>query len=153
MPHVATRLLTAGLPGLMAFASFAADTTIDRAISEILDGFVKPGEPGCTVGVTENGALQHALAFGMSDVERAKPLDTHSTIDLGSVSKQFTAFALLLLQQRGRLSGRGSGARHLPDCRPGRACSRGRGASLRPSHRTREREPGPSSRPGARGPA
>jgi CubicO group peptidase (beta-lactamase class C family) len=84
---------------------FAADDDpADRAISEILGGFVKPGEPGCTVGVTEKGALSHALAFGMSDVERGRPLDTHSTFDLASVSKQFTAFALLLLQQLGKLS-------------------------------------------------
>ena len=52
----------------------------------------------------KNGVLAHALAFGVSDVELAKALDTHSTFDLASVSKQFTAFALLLLQQQGKLS-------------------------------------------------
>ncbi len=105
MPHVTTRVLTAVLLGLTAMPGFSADDDpADRAISEILGGFVKPGEPGCTVGVTQNGMLSHALGFGMSDVERGKPLDTHSTFDLASVSKQFTAFALLLLQQQGKLS-------------------------------------------------
>ena len=42
-------------------------------------------------------------AFGQADLERGKPLNTHSTFDLGSVSKQFTAFALLLLEQDGKL--------------------------------------------------
>jgi CubicO group peptidase (beta-lactamase class C family) len=104
MPQQTTRVLTAVLLCLAAFTSDAADTPADRAISEILGGFVKPGEPGCTVGVTENGMLSHALAFGLSDIERGKRLDTHSTFDLASVSKQFTAFALLLLQQQGKLS-------------------------------------------------
>jgi CubicO group peptidase (beta-lactamase class C family) len=104
MPHVKSSTLPAVLLSLAAFMSDAADAPADRAISEILDGFVKSDEPGCTVGVTENGILSHALAFGMFDIERSKPLDTHSTINLASVSKQFTAFALLLLQQQGKLS-------------------------------------------------
>jgi CubicO group peptidase (beta-lactamase class C family) len=105
MPQFTARTLIVVLLGMTAMPGFAADDDpADRAISEILGGFVKPGEPGCTVGVTEKGALSHALAFGMSDVERGKPLDTHSTFDLASVSKQFTAFALLLLQQQGKLS-------------------------------------------------
>ncbi|MSQ92145.1 MAG: class A beta-lactamase-related serine hydrolase [Gammaproteobacteria bacterium] len=105
MPQVTARTLIAVLLGLTATPGLAADDgPAVRAISEILGGFVKPGEPGCTVGVTENGMLSHALAFGMSDVERGRPLDTHSTFDLASVSKQFTAFALLLLQQQGKLS-------------------------------------------------
>jgi len=104
MSHVIARILTAVLLGMTAFPSSAADAPADHAISEILGEFVKPGEPGCTVGVTEKGVLSHALAFGMSDIERGKPLDTHSTINLASVSKQFTAFAMLLLQQQGKLS-------------------------------------------------
>ena len=104
MPHVTTRVLTAVLLGLVALTSDSTEAPADRAISAIVGGFVNPGEPGCTVGVTENGMLSHALAFGMSDVERGKSLDTHSTFDLASVSKQFTAFALLLLQQQGKLS-------------------------------------------------
>lgn len=104
MPNTTCRILTATFLCLAAFKSIAADTPADRAISEILGGFVKPGEPGCTVGVTENGMLTHALAFGLSDIERGKLLDTHSTFDLASVSKQFTAFSVLLLQQQRKLS-------------------------------------------------
>ncbi len=104
MPHVTTWTLTAVVLGLAVVTSDAADAPADRAIAEILGGFVKPGDPGCTVGVIENGVLSHALAFGLADIERGTLLDTHSTFDLASVSKQFTAFALLLLQQQGKLS-------------------------------------------------
>ena len=114
--HQITRgTLIAILLAVTPFASDAAEAPADRAIAEILGGFVKPGEPGCTVGVTEGGMLSHALAFGLSDVERAKPLDTHSTFDLASVSKQFTAFALLLLQQDGKLSLDDPVVKHLPE--------------------------------------
>jgi len=76
----------------------------DAGIAEVMNAFVKAGEPGCTAGVVEDGKLTHALAFGLADVARAKPLDTHSSFNLASVSKQFTAFAILLLQQDGKLN-------------------------------------------------
>ncbi len=36
----------------------------DAAIAAVMNNYVKPGEPGCTVGVLEGGALTHAGAFG-----------------------------------------------------------------------------------------
>jgi CubicO group peptidase (beta-lactamase class C family) len=104
MPQLSLRTLVVVLLGMTANVSHAAEPPADRDIAEIITGFVKPGEPGCTVGVVQDGALTHALAYGMSDIERQKPLDTYSTFNLASVSKQFTAFALLLLQQQGKLS-------------------------------------------------
>ena len=79
---------------------------------------VKPGEPGCTVGVVEGGALTHARAFGMADLERGKPLDSHAVFNLASVSKQFTAFALLLLEQQGRLKLDDPVVKYLPELAP-----------------------------------
>ena len=103
MPPFITRCLILVSLALVTSSSVAADDPIDGAIAGVINGFVKPGEPGCTVGVAQNGALTHALAFGQADLKRGKPLDTHSTFDLGSVSKQFTAFALLLLERDGKL--------------------------------------------------
>ena len=76
---------------------------------------MKPGEPGCTVGVVQDGALNHAQAFGLADLDRDKPLDTHSIFNLASVSKQFTAFALLLLEQQGKLKLDDPVAKYLPE--------------------------------------
>ncbi|MEX2150433.1 MAG: serine hydrolase domain-containing protein [Steroidobacteraceae bacterium] len=89
---------------LSPIATQAADASTERAIEGILSGLVRPGQPGCSAGVVQDGQLAHALALGLADVERAKLLDTHSVFNLASVSKQFTAFAILLLQQQGKLS-------------------------------------------------
>ncbi len=88
---------------LASSASAAAETPRDKEIAGVFSEVVKPGEPGCTVGVVQNGILTHAGAFGLADLERGKPLDSHSIFNLASVSKQFTAFALLLLEQQGKL--------------------------------------------------
>ncbi len=100
-----------------ALAAPAADSA-DAAIASVMNAFVKPGEPGCTAGVIKDGRLTHAHAFGLADVARAKPLDTHSAFNLASVSKQFTAFAILLLQQDGKLKLDDPVVRYLPELAP-----------------------------------
>jgi CubicO group peptidase (beta-lactamase class C family) len=87
----------------------------DDAIAAIMAEAVKSGEPGCTVGVLQGGALTHARAFGLADLKRGKALDTHSVFNLASVSKQFTAFALLLLEQDGKLKLDDPVVKYLPE--------------------------------------
>lgn len=60
--------------------------------------------PGCQLAVSRNGQLIFSKAWGMADVERNVPLSTQSILEAGSVSKQFTAAAILLLEQQGKLS-------------------------------------------------
>ena len=100
---------------LATAASLAAETPEDKAIAGVVSAHVKPGEPGCTVGVLQDGVLKHAQAFGLADLDRGKPLDTHSIFNLASVSKQFTAFALLLLEQQGKLKLDDPVVKHLPE--------------------------------------
>ena len=103
------------LLGAMISATAAAASPNDQGIAKIFGRLIKHGEPGCSVGVVENGLLSHAHAFGMSDIARRVPLVTDSTFDIASVSKQFTAFALLLLQQQGELSLNDPIVKHLPE--------------------------------------
>jgi CubicO group peptidase (beta-lactamase class C family) len=95
--------------------AFAAGDPADREIARIMNAFVKPGEPGCTVGVLQGGRVTHEAAFGLADLGQRKPLDTHAIFNLASVSKQFTAFALLLLEQQGRLSLDDPVVKYLPE--------------------------------------
>lgn len=109
------RCLAIAALSISVLPAIAAEDDADRAIAGVMDAFVKPGEPGCTVGVAQGGALTHALAFGMADLERSKPLDPHSIVNLASVSKQFTAFALLLLEQDGKLKLDDPVVKYLPE--------------------------------------
>ena len=111
---IARGLAVAAL-SLQTLAGLAAEDEADRAIAGVMTEFVKPGEPGCTVGAARGGALTHALAFGLADLENGKPLDPHSIINLASVSKQFTAFALLLLEQDGKLKLDDPVVKYLPE--------------------------------------
>ena len=60
--------------------------------------------PGCELAISRNGQVIYSKAWGMADLEHHVPLTTASITEAGSVSKQFTAAAVLLLEQQGKLS-------------------------------------------------
>ena len=65
---------------------------------------IEAHEPGVAVGVFRDGALVHASAYGMADLSHSVPFSIDTRSNLGSTSKQFTAFAILRLAADGRLS-------------------------------------------------
>lgn len=103
-------LVTLALPVMTALA--AAD---EAAVARIMERHVPPGEPGCSIGVVQDGALTQARAFGLADLERGRALDSRSVFNLASVSKQFTTFAILLLEQDGKLGLDDPVAKHVPE--------------------------------------
>ncbi|HVL66692.1 MAG TPA: serine hydrolase domain-containing protein [Vicinamibacterales bacterium] len=60
--------------------------------------------PGCAVGVSKNGRPVLQKAYGMADLEHDVPNRPDTIFEAGSVSKQFTAAAVLLLARDGKLS-------------------------------------------------
>ena len=66
--------------------------------------FERGVQPGCAVGVIRGGELVHAAGYGFADIERGVRIDADTVFNIASTSKQFTAFALLLLARDGRLS-------------------------------------------------
>jgi CubicO group peptidase (beta-lactamase class C family) len=60
--------------------------------------------PGCAVGVATAGKPSLAKGYGMADLEHDVPITPETIFEAGSVSKQFTAAAVLLLAREGKLS-------------------------------------------------
>ncbi|MGD9590162.1 MAG: serine hydrolase domain-containing protein [Pyrinomonadaceae bacterium] len=59
--------------------------------------------PGCAVGVSLNGESVFEKAFGLAEIEHNVPNTAQTIFESGSVAKQFTAAALVLLEQEGKL--------------------------------------------------
>ncbi len=59
--------------------------------------------PGCAVGVSLNGESVFEKAFGMAELEHNIANTPQTIFESGSVAKQFTAAAIILLQQDGKL--------------------------------------------------
>lgn len=64
----------------------------------------KPGMPGAAVGVVHRGKLIYAKGFGEADLETGARIGPETIFHVASVSKQFTAFAIVLLAGEGKLS-------------------------------------------------
>lgn len=65
---------------------------------------MKAGVPGLEIAVSDHGQIIYAEAFGMTDRENEIATTTRSVMQIGSVTKQFTAAAILRLVERGALS-------------------------------------------------
>ena len=65
--------------------------------------------------MTKNGKTVFRQAYGMADVERKIPLKPEMTFRIGSVTKQFTAAAIMLLADQGKLSVSGDITQFLTD--------------------------------------
>lgn len=60
--------------------------------------------PGGVVGVVRDGRLVFARGYGMASLEYDVPFAAETPTNIGSTSKQFTAFAIMLLKEQGKLS-------------------------------------------------
>ena len=72
-------------------------------VDRIFTGF-NTHTPGCAVGVAYRGDVVLKSGYGMADLERNVPITVETVFESGSVAKQFTATALLLLAQQGKIS-------------------------------------------------
>lgn len=60
--------------------------------------------PGCAVGIARGDSTLLERGYGMADLETGTPITPHTILESGSVAKQFTATAILLLAHDGKLS-------------------------------------------------
>ena len=81
----------------------ARDARALRADS-VFGRFDRTDSPGCALGVYQDGKVLYARGYGMASLEHGVPLSPRSVLDVGSISKQFTAMAILMLQKEGKLS-------------------------------------------------
>jgi CubicO group peptidase (beta-lactamase class C family) len=88
-----------------------ASTVVDEIVARWMsDGSIA----GLAVGVRRGGQPLHAAGYGQADVENGLPVNAQSVFHVGSITKQFTAAAILQLEEAGALTLDDPIARHLP---------------------------------------
>ena len=63
-----------------------------------------PQHPGAALLVIDHGERLYSKCYGLADLETQRPITADSSFYLASISKQFTAVAIILLAERGKLS-------------------------------------------------
>jgi D-alanyl-D-alanine carboxypeptidase len=78
---------------------------LDRKLTDKISATLKQsGAPSASVAVVQDGKLVFAKAFGKASLEPDRPATAETRYAVGSISKQFTAAAVLLLEEEGKLS-------------------------------------------------
>lgn len=100
------KLLTLSFLLILSSLAFAQTLTPaeQAAVDAVFTQYAKSGSPGCALGVYRHGAVAYAKGYGLASLENEVPITPRTVFDIGSTSKQFTAFAILLLEQQGKLS-------------------------------------------------
>jgi len=81
----------------------ALDNQQHDALSALFASYARSDAPGVVVGIARHGKALYRRAFGMASLEHARALTTATRLRIGSISKQFTCLAALLLGEDGRL--------------------------------------------------
>jgi CubicO group peptidase (beta-lactamase class C family) len=98
----------------LAFAQTATSPSSTSVVDSVFARW-NASTPGCAVGVGAGGRIVLERAYGMADLERDVPNRADTIFEAGSVSKQFTAAAVLLLARDGKLSLDDPVRKHLPE--------------------------------------
>lgn len=82
----------------------AEDASPGDAIDELFAAYAQGMQPGVAVAVIHNGKLAIERTYGYADIDARTPITADTAFDLASVSKQFGAMAIMLLEEDGKLS-------------------------------------------------
>jgi CubicO group peptidase (beta-lactamase class C family) len=91
------------LCALLFLPTAFGDSRTDR-VDALFEKWDRTHSPGCALGLIENGDFVYKRGYGMADLERGVPNSSSTVFRIGSVSKQFTAMAVLLAANQGKLS-------------------------------------------------
>jgi len=84
-------------------------------VEQLVAGYTDSDEPGVAIQVWRGGETLYSSAFGSANLAYEVPFETDTPTNIGSTSKQFTAFAVLLLAERGELSLDDPVTEHIPE--------------------------------------
>jgi len=103
-------------PGHLANAQELLSPKLQQDIDKVAtDALAKTGAPSASIAVVKNGQIAYLRAYGSARLDPPTPAKPEMRYSIGSISKQFTATAILLLQEQGKLSLDDKVGKFIPD--------------------------------------
>mgnify|MGYP000879449042 CR=1 FL=1 len=83
-----------------------SQTTTDKAsqVDTLMAHWSQGDAPGAAVIVIQDGKVVHEKGYGLADLKMKERITPQTVFDIGSITKQFTAMAVMMLAERGKLS-------------------------------------------------
>ena len=98
---------------LISFSNQAQNLT--SQVDEYLLSHSQPNAPGASVLISKDGKAIYKKAVGMANLELNVPLSTDHVFEIGSITKQFTAVSILMLEEQGKLKVEDNITKYIPD--------------------------------------
>jgi CubicO group peptidase (beta-lactamase class C family) len=93
----------------------AEPTTAEQQADAVFQNVIKPDDPGLAVLVAQDGKILFEKGYGLADIEHHTAVTPETKFRIGSITKQFTAAAILKLQEEGKLSVEDKLSKYIPD--------------------------------------
>jgi len=97
-------LLVGGVTTANVHAQDPSTGDVASRVDSLFARWDKSSSPGCSLGISQDGAVVYERGYGMANLEYGLAITPQSVFNAESITKQFTAMAILLLAQRGQLS-------------------------------------------------
>ncbi len=123
-PAGLTAWLAARLKGQTEMAEFLAGKGADKGeklpppeklVDSLFERLIKPEGPGASVLIARNGKILFEKGYGLADIEHHRAMTPLTKFRVGSITKQFTASAILKLQEQGKLKVEDKLSKYFPD--------------------------------------
>ena len=89
---------------VIGFSAIGSTQGMESQFDKMLGGMFPASEPGAAALVAINGKIVYQKAFGMANLELDVKMEPDMVFEIGSITKQFTAVAVLMLMEQGKLS-------------------------------------------------
>ncbi|HEV2762178.1 MAG TPA: serine hydrolase domain-containing protein [Pyrinomonadaceae bacterium] len=93
----------------------ASVETLSQKTDRLFARWDNPDSPGCALAVVRGGRIIYQRNYGAASLEHGVPISSSTVFDVGSMSKQFTAMAVLMLAEQRKLSLDDDIRRYLPE--------------------------------------
>lgn len=103
------------LPSVVLAQNGTLPDSLARRIDSVFARYDRTVSPGCALGVYRDGKILYGRGYGMANLEHAIAITPRTVFDIGSTSKQFTAAAIALLAQDGKLKLDDDVRTHIPE--------------------------------------
>jgi CubicO group peptidase (beta-lactamase class C family)/predicted ester cyclase/esterase/lipase len=118
-PAVRLDEFVADVTGFMGETTTMPTSTLDAVLVTEVEAMIEQtmeenALPGFAIGVVKDGKVAYLKGFGVTDVESQAPVTPNSLFELGSISKQFTAAAIMQLVEQGKIGLDDPLIKHLP---------------------------------------
>jgi CubicO group peptidase (beta-lactamase class C family) len=107
--------LAIGLCLLVAGTNSSAQKELADKVDRVFAEWNTTSSPGCALAVVKDGHIVYEHGYGMANLELGIAITPQSVFDIGSISKQITAMAILLLAQEHKLSLDDDVRKYLPE--------------------------------------